>query len=252
MRARLARTPRIFVGYLRVSTQKQKRSGLGLKAQKRAIKERAKRDGITIIEWVPEAQSAKDTVRDGWQLCLEMVRTGQAQGIIAAKMDRATRDTVDWELLQRESRAGGWTLILLDLHADLETAAGRQQARQQASYAQYERELIGERTRDALAVKRKQGVRLGRPRTIPKEILVWVLTTYHALGSYEAVAKLLNLHAVPTAQGAAVWHRYTVSKMVASQDAQGVLKKILKQDKKQRKQAERGTLQQDPDGRITV
>src|SRR4051812_9843550 len=104
MNARPAAAPRIFVGYLRVSTQMQKRSGLGLKAQKRAIKERAKRDGITIIEWVPEAESGKNTDRTGWQLCLEMVRSGQANGIIAAKMDRATRDTVDWELLQREFR----------------------------------------------------------------------------------------------------------------------------------------------------
>ena len=49
-----------------------------------------------------------------------------------------------------------------------------------ATFAQFERRLIGQRTKDALAVKRAQGVRLGRPREISEETVERMRELYGA------------------------------------------------------------------------
>jgi len=60
----------------------------------------------------------------------------------------------------------GWSIVALDLNIDTTTATGELIAHIMASLAQWERRIIGQRTREALAVKRSLGVRLGRPATM--------------------------------------------------------------------------------------
>lgn len=229
----VSRPDNLYVGYVRVSTRKQGRSGLGLKAQRNAIKQHCKFARLTLSDVRVEVESAKNmNDRSVWNELLQLVEQGLITGIVCAKLDRATRDGMDWGALVKKSRAEGWKLILLDMQADLETAAGRLQAWQHVGYAQYERELIGERTSAAMQVLKAQGKRLGRPRSVPKEILLLVLTQYHACGSYGVVANLLNEHEIPTARGGKVWYRATIAKMLASQDAEKLLKKIVKQGRK--------------------
>lgn len=57
----------------------------------------------------------------------------------------------------------GWNLVACDLGIDLSTPAGEFKANVMGSAAQWERKLIGQRTKDALAAMRAQGVKLGRP-----------------------------------------------------------------------------------------
>ena len=64
------------------------------------------------------------------------------------------------------SRKQGWALVALDLGVDTTTPSGEMMANVLAVFAQFERRLIGQRTREALVVKRRQGVRLGRPRVM--------------------------------------------------------------------------------------
>jgi DNA invertase Pin-like site-specific DNA recombinase len=79
-----------------------------------------------------------------------------------------------------------------------------------ASFAQFERRLIGQRTREALAVKRSQGIRLGRPREL-SDTLRYRLARLRADGySLAAIARRLNAEGVPTAQGGQRWHHTTV------------------------------------------
>jgi DNA invertase Pin-like site-specific DNA recombinase len=65
----------------------------------------------------------------------------------------------------------GWSLVALDFGLDTTTPAGEMIANVILSTAQYERRLIGQRTRDALAAKREQGVRLGRPQALPADVV---------------------------------------------------------------------------------
>jgi DNA invertase Pin-like site-specific DNA recombinase len=85
-----------------------------------------------------------------------------------------------------------------------------------ATFAQFERRLIGQRTREALAVKRKEGVRLGRPRTMPLKVRKRIQRERAKKKSFAAIAEALNADKVPTAHRGAQWHPSTVRGVLAS------------------------------------
>jgi hypothetical protein len=72
------------------------------------------------------------------------------------------------------------------------------------------RRLIGERTKAALAVKQAQGVRLGRPRSLPDEVVERIVTARNHGKTWKAIADELNDDGIPTAQGGKAWYRATV------------------------------------------
>jgi DNA invertase Pin-like site-specific DNA recombinase len=64
------------------------------------------------------------------------------------------------------SRKQGWALVIPDLDLDTSTPMGEAMANMAGVFAQFERRMIGQRTREGLAVKCAQGIRLGRPRSV--------------------------------------------------------------------------------------
>ncbi len=85
-----------------------------------------------------------------------------------------------------------------------------------ASAAQWERRIIGQRTRDALAAKREQGVRLGRPTMIADEVAL-LIRQYRAGGlSIRAIAERLTTEGVPTATGGDRWSPSSVQRVLGS------------------------------------
>ena len=158
--------------------------------------------------------SGKTLARPGLAEALDAVDSGAAAGIIVAKLDRLSRSLVDFAGLMARAQAGGWNLVALDLGIDLATPAGEFMANVLASAAQWERRIIGQRTRDALAVKRSQGVRLGRPASLPAEIVERIVSAHAAGDGWSAIARSLNAEQVPTAHGGAAWHPSTVRGVV--------------------------------------
>jgi DNA invertase Pin-like site-specific DNA recombinase len=79
-----------------------------------------------------------------------------------------------------------------------------------AVFAQFERDLISERTRDALAVRRAQGVHTGRRSTLPAEIRARIRLERAAGSTWQAIADKLNGDAVPTGQGGSCWRPSSV------------------------------------------
>jgi len=79
-----------------------------------------------------------------------------------------------------------------------------------ATFAQFERRLISQRTKEALAVKKASGVRLGRPPTMPQAVVTRIQRQRARGDSLRKIADSLNEDAVPTAQGGAQWHAGTV------------------------------------------
>lgn len=80
-----------------------------------------------------------------------------------------------------------------------------------ATFAQYERRLIGERTKDALVAAKARGTRLGRPRCALPDAVARRISSLRASGeSLWAIAGRFNTEQVPTAQGGARWHASTV------------------------------------------
>src|SRR5450756_771005 len=84
-----------------------------------------------------------------------------------------------------------------------------------AVFAQFERRLIGERTKAALAIKRAAGVRLGRPRLIPEEIVARIVSERSSGATLRAIADGLNRDPVPTAMRGRQWWVATVHGVLA-------------------------------------
>jgi DNA invertase Pin-like site-specific DNA recombinase len=99
--------------------------------------------------------------------------------------------------VQRE----GWALVALDVDVDT-SPSGRLVANVMASVAEWERETIGARTRDALPAKRAAGVVLGRPRTVDEDAVERARALRAGGPSYAAVAERLTAEGVPTRRAA--------------------------------------------------
>lgn len=177
------------VTYLRVSTSEQALSGLGIDAQRATVAAYAERKGLTIVgEHCDEGISAKSlNGRPAALAALEAVRSGQAAGLLVAKMDRLSRSVVDGAGLMEHARHEGWALHFADFDIDTGTPAGEMAANIIISGSQYERRLIIQRTRDALAAKRARGDRLGASPALPLEVTRRIIKerkegrTFHAI-----------------------------------------------------------------------
>lgn len=208
------------VGYIRVSTEEQTDSGAGLEAQRAAITSEVERRGWTLVETFEDAGASGKSMqgRPGLEAALKAVeaRTG-AEGLVVAKLDRLSRSLLDFAALMERAQRRRWSLVALDLGVDTSTPAGEMMAHVLATFAQFERRVIGQRTKDALAVKRAEGVQLGRPRTMPPKVRRRIQRERTAGASFAAIAAKLNAEKVPTAHGGAAWHASTVKKALATQ-----------------------------------
>src|SRR5450755_4293639 len=108
--------------------------------------------------------------RPGVQVALETLQQGGAGALVVAKLDRLSRSMLDFTTVMATARKQGWALVALDCAVDTTTPAGEAMANVLATFAQFERRLISQRTRDALAAKRARGVQLGRRREISRAV----------------------------------------------------------------------------------
>ncbi|MDQ3053784.1 MAG: recombinase family protein [Actinomycetota bacterium] len=204
------------VGYTRVSTSDQADSGAGLAAQQTAIRaECARRGWVLAAIHSDSASGASMKGRTALAEALAALATGQAQGLVVAKLDRLSRSLCDFAGLLATAEREGWALCALDA-VDMSSPGGEFLANVMASAAQWERRIIGVRTREGLAAKRAQGVRLGRRVGLPAEVRDRITEQREAGLTLAAIAAALNADAVPTAQGGALWHPSTVRAVLAS------------------------------------
>ena len=153
------------IGYARVSTEKQADFGVSLEAQAEKVRAMAVVQGAELVDVIVDAgESAKSLNRPGMTRVLALVDAGVVDTVIIAKLDRLTRSVADLaELLKRLERRGVSLVSVAD-SLDTRSAAGRLVLNIMVSVSQWEREAIGERTRDAMHHKRANGERVG---TVP-------------------------------------------------------------------------------------
>jgi DNA invertase Pin-like site-specific DNA recombinase len=150
------------IGYARVSTDKQAEQGVSLEAQEAKIRAMATVQGADLLEVIVDGgESAKNLNRPGLRRLIALAEAGKVDAVIVAKLDRLTRSVKDLcELLELFERRGV-ALISVAESLDTGSASGRPVINIMAAVSQWEREAIGERTRDALRHKRSQGERTG-------------------------------------------------------------------------------------------
>lgn len=206
------------LGYVRVSTDEQGDSGAGLAAQRDAIERECAHRGWTLSCVVEDVgYSAKNLRRPGIQSALEQLRAGDVGGLVVAKLDRLSRSMLDFTAIMATAQKQGWSIVALDSPVDTTTPAGEAMVNVLATFAQFERRLIGQRTKEALAAKRAQGVRLGRPPALPAEVRDRIRADRAKPGStLAAIAAQLNADGIPTAHGGRQWWPATVRAVLAA------------------------------------
>ena len=205
------------VAYIRVSTDRQGKSGLGLGAQQAALARFAEAEGYDLVQTFEEVETGKgsDALDRRPQLSAAL-KTAQKHKapIIVAKLDRLSRDVHFISGLMTHRTP----FIVAELGADADPFM----LHLYAALAEKERRLISQRTKDALAAKKAQGLRLGginagsiRTRDEAKaraEELRPILTEL-AGQSARAIAAELNRRNVPTPNGGP-WHAVQVIRVL--------------------------------------
>jgi DNA invertase Pin-like site-specific DNA recombinase len=206
------------VAYVRVSTSQQGRSGLGLEAQQAALARFAEAEGFSLIETFQEVETGKgaDALERRPQLAaaLKVARQNKAP-IIVAKLDRLSRDVHFISGLMSHRTP----FIVAELGADADPFM----LHLYAAIAEKERRVISQRTRDALAAKKAQGVKLGglnakgrQNRDEAKERAEQLRPVFAELAglSHRKMAAELNARKIPTPAGGQ-WHAVTVKRVLS-------------------------------------
>ena len=160
-----------FVSYLRVSTDRQGRSGLGIEAQRQAVEKHLNGGNWELLAEFVEVESGKRSDRPQLAKALAHCRrTGST--LIVAKLDRLARNAQF--LLTVVNQSGENGVVCCDLPAIPSGAVGKFMLTQMAAVAELEAGLISQRTKAALAVARSQGKKLGgfRGHTVDQSLAV--------------------------------------------------------------------------------
>lgn len=201
------------ISYLRVSTREQADSGLGLAAQRRAITEEAARRGWTVKWAVDDGYSARSLDRPALTDALARLKRREATALVVARLDRLSRSLHDFTGTLKTARKQRWALVSLDPAVDMTTPNGKLVASILAAVAEWESDIIGVRTRDAMAEAKANGVRFGRERSADDATVARILRERSQGRSFNAIARRLDADNVPTPAGGARWYGSTVARL---------------------------------------
>lgn len=153
--------PKAVTSYIRVSTARQGRSGLGLEAQREAIARFCKTEGYSLDAEFIEIESGKgsDALERRPKLAAAIKAAKKIKGpVVVAKLDRLSRDVNFISGLMTHKVP----FITVELGADTDPFL----LHLFAALAERERRVIGERTRLALAAAKARGVKLGGRKSV--------------------------------------------------------------------------------------
>ena len=201
-----------FVAYFRVSTDKQGRSGLGFEAQRHAVDQFLNGGSWSLIGEFIEVESGKRNKRPELEKALAVCKRQKAK-LVIAKLDRLSRNLAFIATLMDS----GVEFVAVD-----NPHANKLTIHILAAVAQHEREMIAQRTKDALQAAKARGVVLGNPKLdavrdravasvradadrFAKNVAP-IIREIQSTGvaSHRAIARSLNSRGIATARGG-VW-----------------------------------------------
>jgi DNA invertase Pin-like site-specific DNA recombinase len=203
------------VGYLRTSTDRQ---DLSPDAQRERIAAHTTYKGWELVGWVQDTVSGSTALSDrpGGAYALSLLDSGQADALVVAKLDRLSRNVVDFgttlELAQRQ----GWAVVVLDMDVDTSTAAGRVVVQVMSAFAEFERGRMSERMADMHKAKRDRDpdYRPGPKAWVPPEAAEMAKGMRAAGATLPEVAAALNTAGIATAKSGR-WHPTSVKRLLA-------------------------------------
>lgn len=201
------------IGYMRVSTEEQGDSRAGLESQEALIREEVGRRMMELVDVrFDVASGGSMRKRDQLGSTLRDLADGKADILIVAKLDRLSRSVLDFAGIMEAANKEGWSVSVLDLGVDTSTTNGKLIMHVMIALAQWERELIGDRTRAALKAVRARGTALGRRSGVSGETRTLIRALRDSGMSWQKIANTLEQQDIPTGQGGK-WHAATVRRL---------------------------------------
>jgi DNA invertase Pin-like site-specific DNA recombinase len=205
-----------FISYIRVSTAEQGESGLGLEAQRHAVKRYVESISATVIEEFVEIESGAKNDRSQLKAALDSCKHPKAT-LVIAKLDRLARNVAFISALMES----GVSFVAVD-----NPHANKLMIHMLAAFAEHERDQISSRTKAALAAAKARGVVLGK---YGKEVLAkrnreaalgrardltGVVREMSARGmTIQGMSDEMNRRGIPTARGGK-WHPATTHQLL--------------------------------------
>lgn len=201
-------------GYCRVSTEEQGDSGAGLEAQEATIRAEVAHRGWELVDVRHDVASGKSLRRrpELGRTLRDLAAEEGEVALVVSKLDRLSRSVLDFAGVMETAQKERWALVVLDLAVDTTTTNGKLIAHIMIALAQWERELIGDRTRTALKAVKARGTKLGRKTGVTDETRRLIRTLRLSGMSWQGIADMLTHEGIPTAQGGK-WHAATVRKV---------------------------------------
>jgi DNA invertase Pin-like site-specific DNA recombinase len=198
-----------LVGYVRVSSDAQKASGIGIAAQRKALEDAAA-DGLRIGRvFADEGLSgSRMSNRPGLRAALAEIAQGRASGLIVPRIDRLGRSYEVMTLVGRAA-AEGWRLVALDVGLDTTTAEGELVAGALTMAARFEWRRISQRQHDKFAELRRQGRVRGRPGA-DRSVADRIISLRDGGATWQSIADTLNTESVPTVRSGRLWRTSSV------------------------------------------
>lgn len=194
-------------GYIRVSTEEQAESGLGLEAQVDKIV-----GAYEVTRWFPDKGVSTRVERPQLKKALEEIERGDS--LVVARLDRLARSIHEFSGLVEKSTREGWKLVCLDPQLDFATPTGRLVANVLAAVAEWEREIIAQRVSEALQAKKRRGERVGAEPRIDDVVAGVILDMREEGMTLRAICAQLNTQEVPTPNGGKLWRPSSIQRLL--------------------------------------
>lgn len=218
------------VGYIRVSTEDQAKEGVSLDNQRSKIEAYSQLKDLELLEIIEDAGiSAKNLKRPGVQKVLKLARTKKIDAVVVYKLDRIFRSTVDALETTKMFEKWGVSFHSISESLDTQSAMGRFFFTLTAALAEMERNIIGERTKAALAHKRKNNQKTGGDipygydlstaglliKNTDEQKVIKLMRNLNKNGySLRKICSEIELTGYLTKRGNNKWHPKTVSRLL--------------------------------------
>lgn len=220
------------IGYVRVSTSGQADEGVSLSAQRERITAYCAANGIELAAIYEDAGISGKSAHNRPALTAALDDVCKRRGVLVtyslSRLARSTKDTI--AIAERLERAGA-DLVSLSEKLDTTSAAGKMLFRMMAVFAEFERDVIAERTRTAMAHKKNRGERCGQvpfgfrlgsdgvtlERDDQEQMVISLVNELRRRGqTIKQIANELTVRNIVTKSGKTKWHPTQISRILAA------------------------------------
>jgi DNA invertase Pin-like site-specific DNA recombinase len=204
--------------YVRVSTNRQAKSGHSIDSQPALLTEAAEREGFQ-VEVITETGSGRNTARPGLNGALDRLASGEAQALYALDTDRLARSTMHLLDISQRAVKEKWRLVITTAQVDTSTPSGEAFLTMAAAFAQFESRMISERVKRQHQARRDRGeiwgVTNGNKSKLPEKTRALIMHLRAQGVSLAKIAAQLASQGVPTVSGGE-WHSSTIQRIIKS------------------------------------